>query len=190
MIPSIIRAGDTVIWTDEAFVTPDGRSIDSGDWTLTYYLRFNSASEGATVTGVAEGLGWKTTIASATSAGFDAGTWFFQAVASSGSEKFTVREGSFEVKASMIYASDPGAFDGRSQTEKDLAAVKAAIRSMIEGGAVAEYTIGNRSLKKLAMTDLLELESRLKYQVAREKKSEKIKNGLGNPHSLYVRFRG
>lgn len=189
-IPSTIRSGDSAIWTDEAFTTPDGRAITSASWALTYYLRTNTASEGVTVTGTAEGSGWRTSIAASASADMNAGSWFFQAVASSGSEKFTVREGSIEVKASLAYSGTPGAFDGRSQNQKDLEAVQTAIRSIIEGGAVQEYTIANRSLKKMAMTDLLELESRLKVRVAREKKSERIANGLGNPHNLYVRFRG
>ena len=38
------------------------------------------------------------------------------------------------------------------------------------------------------LTELMELESRLKAQLAREKKAEMIANNLGNPHSLYVRF--
>ena len=66
--------------------------------------------------------------------------------------------------------------------------MQAAIRAIISGGAVAEYTIGSRRLKKMEMTDLLMLESSLKAEVKREQKASLIANGLGNPHNLFVRF--
>ncbi len=92
----------------------------------------------------------------------------------------------------MTFVGDIGgtaAFDGRSQSRKDLDAVQAAIRAIISGGAVAEYTIGTRHLKKMPMTDLLVLESRLKAMVAREEKAERIAQGLGSPNNMYVRFK-
>jgi hypothetical protein len=187
-IPAQIRAGDTVKWRDDAARDNLGGAIDSASWTLTYYLRTNTASEGATVTGTAFGTGWESTLSAATSAGFDAGTWFWQAIASNGSEKATLGAGQLEVLAALNYTGTPGAFDGRSQAQKDLDAVQAAIRSIISGGAVAEYTIGNRRLKKLEMTDLLALESNLKASVKREQAAQLQANGLGNPHNLFVRF--
>ena len=87
-----------------------------------------------------------------------------------------------------LASGTPVAFDGRSQAQKDLEAVQAAIRTIISGGAVAEYRIGTRSLKKYELSELLTLESRLKAEVVREKKAEMIANGLGNPSSLFVRF--
>ena len=187
-IPAQIRAGDTVKWRDDAARDNLGGAIDSASWTLTYYLRTNTASEGATVIGTAFGNGWESTLSAATSAGFDAGIWFWQAIASQGSEKATLGAGQLEVLAALNYTGTPGAFDGRSQAQKDLDAVQAAIRAIISGGAVAEYTIGNRRLKKLEMTDLLTLESSLKASVKREQAAQLQANGLGNPHNLFVRF--
>jgi hypothetical protein len=189
-IPSKIRAGDTVVWVDEPSVDVFGAAIDSSNHGLTYYLRTNTASEGATVVGVAEGSGWKFTISDATSAGFDAGVWYFQAVATAnvGGAKTTLGTGQLTVEPSLSYAGSPGAFDGRSQAQKDLEACQAAIRSLMSGGAVQEYRIGTRSLKRYDLAELLALESRLKAEVARENKAAMIANGLGNPHNLFVRF--
>ena len=187
-IPAQIRAGDTVTWRDEAARDNLGNAIDSGSWSLTYYLRTNTASEGATVVGTAFGLGWELTIAATTSAGFDAGTWFWQAIATAGSDKVTVGAGQLTVQAALNYTGTPGAFDGRSQAQKDLDAVQAAIRSIVSGGAVAEYTIGSRRLKKMEMSDLLALEGKLKAEVKREQAAQLMANGLGNPHNLFVRF--
>lgn len=187
-IPAQIRAGDTVKWRDSSSVDNLGNPIDSGSWTLTYYLRFNKNNEGATVVGSAYGTGWEFTIAQGTSATLDAGQWFWQAEATKAGEHVTIGAGQLEVLPSLSYAGSPGAFDGRSQAQIDLDAVQAAIRAIITGGAVAEYTIGNRRLKKLEMTDLLALESTLKAQVKREQAAQLQANGLGNPHNLYVRF--
>ena len=187
-IPSQIRAGDTVKWRDDAATDTLGNAIDSGTWTLTYYLRTNTASEGATVVGGAFGSGWEFTIAAATSANFDAGEWYWQAIATAGTEKVTIGAGQLSVLAALGYTGTPGAFDGRSQAQKDLDAVQAAIRAIVAGGAVAEYTIGSRRLKKMEMTDLLMIESKLKAEVKREQAAAMIANGLGNPHNLFVRF--
>ena len=151
-----------------------GNEITSATWTLTYYLRTNTASEGATVVGTAYGTGWEFTITAATSAGFDAGNWYWQALATYSTEKLTLGAGQVEVVAALNYAGTPGAFDGRSQAQKDLDAVQAAIRALVSGGVVREYTIGNRSLKK--------------YEVKREQMAELMANGQGNPHNLFVRF--
>jgi hypothetical protein len=189
-IPSKIRAGDTVVWVDSPSVNAFGAPIDGSTHSLTYYLRTNAASEGATVVGTPTNSGWSFSISSGTSAGFDAGTWYFQAVATanSGGAKTTLGSGSITVEPSLSYAGTPGAFDGRSQTQKDLEAVQSAIRSLMSGGAVQEYRIGTRSLKRYELADLLALETKLKAEVARENKAALIANGLGNPHNLFVRF--
>ena len=189
-IPSEIRAGDTVRWRDQPALDYLGNEITSATWTLTYFLRFNAASEGSTVVGTAYETGWEFTISAATSAGFDAGRWFWQAVATSGSDKLTLGAGQLNVLPSLSYTGTAAAYDGRSQAQKDLEAVQAAIRAYVSGNAVSEYTIGNRRLKKMELTDLLTLESKLKADVVREQRAEKIANGLGDPRKLYVRFRG
>ena len=186
-IPAQIRAGDTVKWRDVAGRDNLGNAIDSS-WTLTYYLRTDKTHEGATVVGTAYGTGWEFLIAQGTSALFDAGQWYWQAEATKSGEHVTLGAGQLTVQAGLSYTGQPAAFDGRTQAQKDLDAVQAAIRSIISGGAVAEYTIGSRRLKKMEMADLLALESSLKASVKREQAAQLMANGLGNPHNLYVRF--
>jgi hypothetical protein len=187
-IPNSLRSGDTIKWRDDAGVDNLGIAISSSDYTLTYYLRTNTATEGATVVGTAYGTGWEFTIASGTSTAFDAGQWFFQAVATKTGSTVTLGSGQLTVLRSLSYSGTPGAVDGRSQAQQDLDAVQAAIRAMISGGAVAEYSIGTRRLKKMEMADLLQLEGKLKADVKREQMADLIANGLGNPHNLFVRF--
>lgn len=194
-IPAQIRAGDTVTWRDEATRDNLGQPIDGSTHGVTYYLRTNHNHQGATVAGVTvpgtpSGTGWTFTIAKTTTDGFVADTWFWQAVATAnvGGAVTTIGAGQLTVLPGLDYTGQPSAFDGRSQAQKDLDAVQAAIRAMISGGAVAEYTIGNRRLKKMELADLLTLEGALKASVKREQAAQLMANGLGNPHNLFVRF--
>ena len=127
-------------------------------------------------------------LSDAVSATLAAGTYYFQAVATKSTDSITAGAGQVTVKAALSYSGTPGAYDGRTQSAIDLDAVQAAIRAIITGGAVQEYTIGNRHLRKMSMTDLLELESRLKARVYREQMQQDMANGLGNPRNLFVRF--
>jgi hypothetical protein len=182
--------GDTVKWRDDASADVFGNAITStGGWTLTYYIRFNRNNHGATAVGSAYGSGWQFTLSSATTGGFhedDTGYW--QAVATKAGESITLGAGQFEVDPNLYYTGTPAAVDNRSQAQIDLDAVQAAIRAMVSGGAVAEYSIGSRRLKKMALADLMQLESSLKAEVKREQAASLIANGLGNPHNLFVRF--
>ena len=187
-IPSEIRAGDTVKWRDNSSNDVFGNEIKSDDWTLKYYLRTNERPSGHTSTGTAYSTGWEFTISASDSAGFEPGTWYWQAIATKSSEKITLGYGNLTVEAALEYSGTPGLFDGRSQAKKDLEAVQTAIRTLIAGGAVQEYKIGNRNLKRYDLPDLIQLEGRLKAEVKREDQAELIANGLGNPRNMFVRF--
>jgi hypothetical protein len=169
-------------------VDSQGALVSSAAWTLTYFLRFNAASEGATVVGTAAATGsWDFTIAAATTTAFDAGTWSWTARATNGSLAMTMGTGSLTVLPSLAYTGTPTAFDGRSQAEVDLAAVQTAIRTIISGG-VSQYAIGSRQATKLDLGALMKRESDLKGIVARERAAEKVAAGLGDPRNLFVRF--
>lgn len=191
LVPDLIYAGDTVIFDVPAFKDAIGTTIDSGTYTLKWYARTNTASEGATITGVAEGDGWRITVPASTTANFDAGLWTWQAVATedTNNTQYTAGRGQFTVKATASYTGTPGAFDDRSRAEIDLENVDAAIRTLSSGGMVQEYSIGGRSLRRYKMTELLELRSTLQNEVAMERRRERIRQGLGNPGLAKVRFR-
>ena len=187
-VPATIRAGDTVQWVEPAALDLDGNAATSAAWTFTTFLRFNTASEGATVTGTARADGgWDMAISATTSAAFDAGVWSWQSRISSGATVITVGAGTFQALASLSYAGSPGAFDGRSQARQDLDAVQAAIRAIVSKN-VKSYTINSRSFTYADLGQLMQRESQLKAIVAREQAAEKVAAGLGDPRSLFVRF--
>jgi hypothetical protein len=192
ILPSITSGVDAV-WVDAETVDVFGDAVTSSTHSLVYYFRLNTNSQGLTATSVAYNSGWKTTLTSAATTAVDPSpNWFFQAILTKTSDS-TVQEysrGQIEIQPSLAYTGTPGAFDGRTQAQQDLDAVKAAVRSIVAGGAVSEYKIGTRNLKRYDLSELLELESRLKSIVAKENKAKLIASGLGDPHNLYVRFNG
>ena len=168
----------------------DGNAATSATWTLTAYLRTNTASEGATITGTARSDGgWDLVIPANTSAGFDAGTWYWEVRATSGATVLALGAGTTTVMPSLIYQGSPGAFDGRSQAEQDLEAVQAAIRAIVSKGAKS-YTIGSRKFDAADLGQLMQREAQLKAIVARERAAERVAAGLGDPRNLFVRFGG
>jgi len=188
LVPDLIFAGDTVIFDVPAFKDSVGNSIDSGTYTLEWYARFNNTNEGATVTGTAEGNGWRITVPAATTTNFDAGQWTWQAIATYSTLQHTAGRGQFTVKATAAYTGQPAAFDDRSRAEIDLSHVETAIRTLAQGGMVQEYSIGGRTLRRYKMVELLQLRDDLKNEIAMERKREKIRQGLGNPGLAKVRF--
>ena len=188
LVPDLIYAGDTVVFDVPAFKDAIGTNITSGTYTLTWYARTNTASEGATIVGTTESDGWRVTVPAATTTGFNAGLWTWQAIATYSTVQYTAGRGQFTVKSSAYYTGSPGAFDDRSRAEIDLDYVEAAIRTLAQGGMVQEYTIGGRSLRRYKMQELLQLRDTLKNEIAMERKREKIRQGLGNPGLAKVRF--
>lgn len=176
--PSHLISGDTATWT----VGPLGDKT-SADYTLAFALR---GTQALTVAGEADGSGWRVTLTAAQTATLPAGEYSFAVVITAGADRYTIEQGRIQVQANI--AAQPVGFDGRSQAEKDLAAVQAEIRARIQGGASLNYTIGSRSLAKEPISALMTLESKLKGDIAREKSAQRIAHGLGSPRSIFVRF--
>lgn len=182
--PNKIIKGDSVSWNDSAGRDNLGNEVGPSEWTLTYSIRGPTS---LSLTSTVDGSQWKTSISAAQSDALAVGVYYWQAHATKASERVTLGAGQFEVHPNL--ATENPNFDGRSQARKDLEAVQEAIRSIIKGGAVQEYTVGTRSIKRMTLSDLMKLESDLKFEVKKEERAEAIRNGLGNPHKLFVRFK-
>ena len=186
-IPILFRSGDTIRWRDPSGVNWLNESVTNTDYTCTYYLRFNRSGQAKAIVGTAYGTGWEFVITQASTSDMDPGIWDYQARAVKSGDEITLYEGQIEVKAQLTYTGTPGAYDGRSTAQVDLESVQSAIRTIVSDKAKA-YSIGGRSFTRLDLSELRERESQLKAEVVRERKANMIANGLGNPHSLFVRF--
>ena len=188
-LPSEIVAGTTIEWVDEATTAGINETISSPDWTLEYFLRTNTASEGHIATGTQyqNSTGWQFTISATDSAGFAAGNWFWSARAFKSGKVFEIGNGELVVKQSLQYTGTPAAIDNRTQTEIDLDAVTAAIRAIIADKA-AKYSIGGRSFERINLPELRAREAELKARVFSEKRYSLKSQGLGDPKNLYDHF--
>jgi len=188
-LPYEITAGTTIKWVDEATTAGLNETISSPNWTLKYYLRTNKFNKGHIATGTQyqDSSGWEFTISASDSGNFDAGDWYWSAVATKGTDVFKLGDGQLVVRQSLIYSGTPNGIDNRTQNEKDLHSVTAAIRAMVEDKA-QEYSIGNRTFKRIDLDKLENLQAKLKSRVASEKRYSLISQGLGDPKNLYVRF--
>jgi hypothetical protein len=117
----------------------------------------------------------------------DAGAWVAQVVATQGAERLTLAASSVTVLADLAYTGTPGAFDGRSAAEVELAEVRAAIRALITKGA-ASYAIGSRNYTALDLGRLTARESQLRGIVAREQAAAALANGRADARNVFVRF--
>jgi hypothetical protein len=190
MVPQKITPGDTLSWSQSKIIGADGSENNSADWDLKYYFRKTTDAGNSsviTVTGTPRNDGgWD--FQNAFNSNLAAGDYYYSAQAikkSDATVKVTVDSGKTKVVPNI---NSTAAIEMRSQARQDLEAVQAAMRAIISGGAVQEYAVGTRSLKKMTMEDLIKLESKLKVLVVREEKAERIRQGLGNPDNIKVRF--
>lgn len=178
-IPSQLFVGDSASWFDSSTTDALGNEISpSAGWTLKYYIKGTADVE---LTATTEDGQWKTSLSTAQSTSLAAGSRPWQAKATKDAQVLTLGGGVLTVLPSLA-----GGYTGKSQARQDLEAVQSAMRAMISNGAVQEYSIGGRSLKKMSIESLRQLESKLLTDVKREDYAANPENG--NPNTLKVKF--
>jgi hypothetical protein len=184
-IPGQITAGDSVKWTDDNVLDSNGAALSPGDWTLNYAIR---GAVSLDLVATPSGAQFQTAMSTAQSATLTpAGTFYWTAFATNAAgERVTVGRGTLVVLADITAA--PAGYDGRTQDEKDLVAVRAAISARITGGVISEYSIAGRTLKNEPLSALRDMESRILAKISRARQAEMIANGQGNPRQIFVRF--
>jgi len=188
-LPSVITAGTKIQWQDENTTVPINQNVTSAEWTLKYYFRTTSSS-GVIVTGSAVDTGWTFTIASTDFTNKDVGEWSWYAqlvkIADT-ADKRDFGSGNLTIKPDLTFTTNPTAIDTRSESKKELDTIQAAIRALGKSTA-KEYTIGDRTFKKIEMPILIARESQLKSIVKSEDRASLIAQGLGDPKNLYIRY--
>jgi len=101
--PSVIPAGDTVVWTTSlADYLPSS-------WTLSYAFRLEDGSALLNVTGAASGTDYALTIPAASSTTMTPGTWLWQSYVTMGAERYSIASGVTTVTpnfANVNYSAD------------------------------------------------------------------------------------
>lgn len=177
--PTELRAGDLWEWRREDLTS----DYPATSWTLTY--RFKNAAGGFEVTAATDGDAFAASVAAATSAAIVAGVYAWQARASNGTDIFTVETGTLKVLPNLFAGTATDASDQRTHARRTLEAIEA----VIEGRATTDqqaYAIGNRSLTRIPLPELLVFRDRYRMAVAREDQANGVPNNFGRDR--YVRF--
>ncbi len=175
--PKIFTKGETVQWTKTLSDYP------STLWTLVYYFR--GRTNGFNVTCTNDGTDFVAEIPDITDN--NAGVYQWQAKVSKGSQNYIVGSGTCEILEDLSAIDIAGTYDGRLQSEIDLAAVK----EILSGKAskdVQEYAIGNRQLKHIPIADLIQLKRELTRDVINDKRARAKRKGTKYFKSINVRL--
>jgi hypothetical protein len=179
-LSNIITAGDTLDFNTSVPDYPAG----SG-WTLKYRLAPRSAGTAIDLTAAANGDDYTVTATATTTLNWATGYYTWTAFVEKGAERYTVDRGQLQIRASSTTLA--AGTDTRTHARKVLDAIEALIES--KGAAdVMEYTIGNRSIKKMGMADLLVWHSRYSAMVQYVDRAERVANGLSAGGKIQVRF--
>jgi hypothetical protein len=174
--PSLITAGDDVKFSSSL------ADYTSATHTLSFAIAGSVAIASTTVT---EGTGWLTTITAA-STNVAPGDFAWAATLVDGTGKrLTVQNGRTKILPKLAGQTS---YDPRSENEKTLAAIKAAISRCATGGGITQISFGDRS-QTVDLTTLIELENRYQNLVNNEVKQRRMAEGLGDPFKVWVRFR-
>lgn len=114
------------------------------------------------------------------------GTYNWAAWVEKGQERYTVELGQLKVlqdPRTMV----PG-LDARSDTQKAYEAVTAMITGRATDGVKA-YTINGRQLERYALSELMALQTRLRTQLAQERRAQGIADSYGSVKRVLVRIR-
>ena len=172
--PSEIRAGDPWAWRRE-----DLADYPATLWTLAYW--FKNQNGGFQLSAAADGVYYAIDESSDDTEGLVAGSYSWQARVTNIADntiRHVVDSGTLQVLPNLFVGAAADPLDGRTHAQKVLDAIEATI----EGRATLdqlEYTIGNRSLKRMTVDDLLKLRAQYRREVSR---------ASGVSDTTYVRF--
>lgn len=168
--PQELRAGMTWKWDRN-----DLADYPAPTWTLKYWFKRMGGTDKFSITAAANGTYHRVSVAKASTAAYVADDYSWVAVVDDSTESYEVDSGTMKVLPR--YDQDV-ALDDRTHAKKVLEAIEA----VIEGRATKdqeEYTIGNRSLKRTPLEELIKLRGRYKAEVAQEELADATRNGQG-----------
>jgi len=180
--PTIVTVGDFIQWKRSDLVDDYPPSL----YTATYIARITGGgSNEITLIGTDETTHYLFSVSSTVSADFVPGYyhWQLEIVRNSDSERIVVDTGTFTANVDLdVNASDP-------RTHAEIMVDK--IESILQGRAdsdVANYSIKDRSLTKLSISELLQWRDYYRLELRKEKTAQLIAKGDATGATVKVRF--
>lgn len=175
--------GDTLNYA----TTVAGYAASDG-WTLSFRLIPRTSGSAISITCTADDDdpdAHRAEVSAATTAAWAAGVYNWASWVSKASEKYSVSTGVITLVADPRTATAP--YDLRSDAQVALDNVRATIRGKASAD-VLKYTIAGRSLERYPMAELIQLESKLSAEVAREMDAARIAAGLKSRRRIMLRL--
>ena len=192
MIAYRIVAGDTLNYSTDA-PTGDGVVYTASDgWTLKYRLIPRlSTSAVIDLTAAADGDNYTIAAIAADTASWTAGEYSAAAWVEKGAEKYTVEPAFSQVTILADPRTVAAGFDGRTQAQKALDDLNAALATYAgSNGHVREYEINGRRMVFKTQADITAQIAYWQAARAREIRADAIARGMADPRFAYVRYDG
>jgi hypothetical protein len=174
-----LTLGDTLNFT----TTVTGYPASEG-WALKYVLVPRaSGPTPITITTTADGDDHVAQVPASTTTGWTDGAYSWHSWVEKASEKYSVASGSITLLPDPRSAT---VLDTRTPARVALDQAQAAFRSWTP--TMRSYTIGGRSMTFNSTADILQVIDRLKADVQREERAEKLAKGLRDPRKVFVRL--
>jgi hypothetical protein len=178
-LPASLTAGDSL---KLQFELPD-YSATAG-WVLSFVLV--SATGQITITSSASGAAHAVSVSPATSSAWAPGRYRWQAYVAKGTtDRVTLASGQVDILPNLATAT--AGLDTRTHVRRTLDAIEATI----EGRASADvlsYQIAGRELRKIPLTELLELRDRYRRDARAEDAAQRLANGQAPRNKIFVRL--
>lgn len=174
MIPVKHTIGDTLKFTEQSATYP------APDYTLT--LSFSNASKAYSVTSTANGQDHDFLIATTTTATWEPGKYKYQLFAVKGSERYTVRQGDFELLPDFSKIGDR-----RSDNQIILDAIIATLKGKASSDQ-SSVSIEGRSIQRYSYDELIKMRDKFSQLVASEKRADRARRGLSHSGTIKVRL--
>jgi hypothetical protein len=190
MLQTII-AGDTLTFPNSV---PDYPASDG--WTLAHILRpLSGSADPITLSAVADGDDYETTIAATVTSGYEAGQFSVIAqVSNVGGERYTldavaISGGRLAHNIVTIRANpaEGEAYDSRSFARRALAAIEATMEGTASEAA-KRFTIRDREVWKYDTEELIALRNYYRAEVLAEEAAARRAAGLSDGRTSYLRF--
>ena len=180
--PEEIVVGDYIQWTRNDLST----DYPPADYTATYVARITGGGNTEIqLTGTTYNGGYLFTVDSATSADFVAGYyhWQLEIVRNSDSNRLVVDRGAFDA----IVDLDVGGTDPRTHAEIMLDKIESILENRADSD-VSDYSIGNRSLTKIPIKELMMWRDRYRAEYLQEKRKLRAQQGKTTGQNVLIRF--
>ena len=183
-------AGDTLSFFTSAPTGADVVYSPADGWTLKYRLIPRSSTAAVIdLTASTEGSGYRIAAIAADTASWTAGYYTAAAWVEKGAEKYTVEPLWDQVRVKDNPRTVAAGFDGRTQAQKALDDLNAALATYTASqGNVSEYEINGRRMKFRATVEITELITYWQAMRAGEIRADAIARGMADPRKVYVAF--